>query len=64
MALDLRTDKQKARDAKHAKIISDFLAVKAQTPSASNNQRIEHVAQLHQLTGAGVRKILKERNII
>ena len=63
MAIDLRTEKQKQRDAVHAQIIADYLRTKKAAASASNYQVFIHVGKLHGYTPEGVRRVLVAHNV-
>lgn len=64
MALDLRTEGQRKRDAQYSKIISEYTQVRKAQPKASNNQIITYIAQKSIYSAARVRQILVERHII
>lgn len=62
--IDLRTEKERARDAKHRAIINDYLAIANQQPSFSPTRIMEHVAERYGMTSMGIRKILEKNNIL
>lgn len=62
--IDMRTDKQRERDALHSTIINEFIKLRSAAPEASNHRRMETLAKKYRMTAAGIRRILLEKNII
>lgn len=64
MEVDLRTDQEKARDAKHHAIISDYLAIAHDRPETAPTRIMDYIANKYGMTSMGIRKILERNNIL
>lgn len=64
MTIDLRTTKQKQRDARWQQIVGDYMELSKLAPEASANRRMVSVADKHKMTTAGVRNVLLKCGII
>ena len=64
VTIDLRTEKEKARDKRHSAIIADYLTIANDQPTYAPSRIMEAVAQMHGMTSMGVRKILERNNIL
>lgn len=62
--IDLRTQKQRERDALHQAIVGDFIQLRAQNSGASNHRMMCFIAEKRKMTAAGVRKVLIDNNVI
>lgn len=62
--MDLRTPKQKQRDILHQTIIGEFIALRQQAPEASDHRRMCSIADKHNMTSAGIRKILVDNSVL
>ena len=58
MALDLRTKAQKERDERDAKIISDYLASRSESPEYSRHRVHCFLASRYEMTYPTIAKIL------
>lgn len=61
--VDLRTPLEIAREAKHQRICSQFLALSNKMPEVSANRIFIHIAQSENMTAAGVKAILVARGL-
>ena len=61
--VDLRTPAEIAREQKHHRICSQYLALSNKMPEASANRIFTHIAQAESMTAQGVKTILIQRGL-
>ena len=61
--VDLRTPAEIARDEKHHRICSAYLALSNKMPEASANRIFNHIAQNEGMTAVGVKNIITAKGL-
>lgn len=61
---DLRTDRQRLKDKRHAAVVRDFKSVRETLPEAKLSRVIAMLGGRHNYTNSAVRYILKDAQLI